>query len=324
MLRDAHATGEGYLRSPRDGSLQDIVERILTLERDAGVCPDRRLGVSLGFHPFARQAGDAAAWGGEWIETRPSGPQGWWPADACTGALFGHLRHIGLAWACIGASAGEHVARLVAAARDEGLGIALRPAPDTLEVVEDSDPGGMTLESLPVLLDALIARRAGRPAARGESEVLRGLARVTDTELDAAVRWIVDARVTVVSLITAAARRASLRQVVHAPNLDVAAGVLPYHSDVARLRAPGALRTGGREASRHLDIPVLSREEERAASTGVEVVRGALRALLAAGADIRPGSGAPGVGLAPGLAQHEESELFRAGGASTEGEGAGG
>ena len=86
----------------------------------------------------------------------------------------------------------------------------------------------------------------------------------------------------------------------------------------------GALRTGGREASRHLDIPVLSREEERAASTGVEVVRGALRALLAAGADIRPGSGAPGVGLAPGLAQHEESELFRAGGASTEGEGAGG
>ena len=176
MLRDAHATGEGYLRSPRDGSLQDIVERILTLERDAGVCPDRRLGVSLGFHLFARQAGDAAAWGGEWIETRPSGPQGWWPADACTGALFGHLRHIGLAWACIGASAGEHVARLVAAARDEGLGIALRPAPDTLEVVEDSDPGGMTLESLPVLLDALIARRAGRPAARGESEVLRGLA----------------------------------------------------------------------------------------------------------------------------------------------------
>ena len=98
MLRDAHATGEGYLRSPRDGSLQDIVERILTLERDAGVCPDRRLGVSLGFHLFARQAGDAAAWGGEWIETRPSGPQGWWPADACTGALFGHLRHIGLAW----------------------------------------------------------------------------------------------------------------------------------------------------------------------------------------------------------------------------------
>lgn len=312
MLSDAHATGEGYLRSPRDGSLRDIVATTLELERSADIAVERRLGVSLASRLLARELGDTAEWGGEWIETEPTGPQGWWPAAACDAELLNALAGLGMRWLCIGTTAGEHTARLITAAHDGGLSVALRPSSQTIDALETHGARDVTCESLPLLLDALIARREGRPSAQSPSGALRSLSTSDDNALQFAVDWIIAADITVVPLMTASFRQASLRAVLRAPHLADAARVLPYHDRIASLRAPGAMRMGGKEASLHLGVPILDKLGEHEVTDGIERTKLALASLLDAGLDLRIGSGAPGVGLAPGVALREEAAVFDA------------
>lgn len=315
MHTDAHATGEGYLRSPRDGSLRDIVAATLELERLADVTVARRLGVSLAARLLATELGDRAEWGGEWVETEPTGPQGWWPAGQCDEALITGLAALGMRWLCVGATAGGHTARLLRTAGEIGVGVALRPSAEALAALEADAAADVTLESLPLLLHALISRPAASCAFEPSepvttSDALRALGRIDDATLAAALRWIIDADVPVVALITAAVRQASLRSVVRAPHLAEASRVLPYHERIAALRAPGALRMGGKEAALHLGVPILDKEGERESAAGVRRCYEALAELLAAGHDVRIGSGAPGAGLAPGTSLHDEHELF--------------
>ncbi len=70
------------------------------------------------------------------------------------------------------------------------------------------------------------------------------------------------------------------------------------------------MRMGGKEAGLHLGVPILDRAAERETVIGIERCTRALRSLAAAGHDIRIGSGAPGIGLAPGAALREEAEMF--------------
>lgn len=310
MPTDAHATGEGYLHSPRDGSLRDIVATTLAMERAAEVTVERRLGVSLAAHLLGKELGDGAAWGGEWIETEPAGPQGWWPAAECDATLMDALASLGMNWLCVGATAGEHTMRLIESARQAGLQAALRPSADALDAIEAHGTDGLTVESLPLLLDAVLARRAGGESSRSASEAVRALAAVPESELDAATDWIAESGVVVVALVTAALRQTSLRAVVRAPLLGEAARVLPYHDRIASLRAPGAMRMGGKEAALHLGVPILDKFGEREAAEGMRRCRDALGRLLASGHDVRIGSGAPGVGLAPGAALAEERAVF--------------
>ncbi|WP_300266534.1 hypothetical protein [Microbacterium sp.] len=312
MLSDAHATGEGYLRSPRDGSLRDIVRTTLELERSADVVVERRLGVSLASWLLAREAGDTAEWGGEWIETEPTGPQGWWPAASCDASLLQSLAALGMRWLCIGSTAGDDTARLLTAARDAGLSVALRPSRQAIDAIEAHGADDVTCESLPLLLDALIARREGRPCAHSPSDALQSLAAADDDALHDAVDWITGTDLTVVPLMTASFRQASLRAVVRAPHLADAARVLPYHDRIASLRAPGAMRMGGKEAALHLGVPILDKSGEHDITDGIDKTTQALASLLDAGHDLRIGSGAPGVGLAPGAALREEEAVFDA------------
>lgn len=316
MYTDAHATGEGYLRSPRDGSLRDIVATTLELERSAEVAVSRRLGVSLAAHLLATELGDTAQWGGEWIETEPTGPQGWWPAGQCGEALIAGLAALGMRWLCVGATAREHTTRLLRTAREIGVGVALRPSGDALSALEaEGAAAEVTLESLPLLLHAIIVRSSARSEPERSdvatpSEALRGLGRADNASFTAALQWILDVNVPVVALVTAAARQASLRSVVRAPHLAEASRVLPYHERIAALHAPGAMRMGGKEAALHLGVPILDKEGEREAAAGLRRCHEALAELLSAGHDVRVGSGAPGAGLAAGASFHDENALF--------------
>lgn len=309
MLGEEHATGEGYLRSPRDGSLRDIVAATLALEEASGVTVRRRLGVSLAGHLLARELGDEAAWGSEWVERRPTGPQGWWPAAQVDHPLIDSLAALGLQWLCIGSTAGEHVHRLVAIARDAGVSVALRPSLDALVTIERHGSAGLTVESLPHLVDALVARHADRPPAETASEALRRIASAGIEHLAAAKEWILASGVPLVPLMTAAARQASLRAVVRSPHLAEAATVLPYHERVASLRAPGAMRLGGSEASRNLGVPLLNTAAEKEVAEGIHRCRTILGELVQAHHPLLIGSGAPGIGLAPGLAWLDERAL---------------
>ena len=310
MLSDAHATGEGYLRSPRDGSLRDIVATTLELERAAGVVAERRLGLSLASWLLGCELGDTAEWGGEWIETEPPGPQGWWPATACGEELLKGLAGLGMRWLCIGATAGEHTSRLLTAAREIGLSVAIRPSHHAIDAIEVHGAQNVTCESLPLLLHAIVSRRAGQPSTLSTSEALRSLSVSNEGDLDSAIDWILEADLTVVPLMTASIRQASLRSVLRAPDLADAARVLPYHDRLASLRAPGAMRMGGKETSLHLGVPILDKVGEREAAIGIERCTRALASLLEAGHDLRVGSGAPGVGLAPGAALREEAAML--------------
>ncbi len=108
-----------------------------------------------------------------------------------------------------------------------------------------------------------------------------------------------------------AERQTSLRALIRAPHLEQVARILPYHARIASPRAPGALRLGGKEASTHLGIPILDSRAQRQATVGIEHCRTALLHLINAKHPLLMGSGAPGTGLAPGLAWHDEIATFK-------------
>lgn len=318
MLVDVHATGEGYLRSPRHGSLRDVVASTLTAEREAGVVVARRLGVSLAWWLFAREQGEVAGevgdapagateWGGEWIETEPRGPQGWWPASRCDADVLDGLARLGLRWVCVGASARDHLLRIAGLARDRGLALALRPSHAAVRFIDAHPSVDATWESLPALLDVLVAAdRIGDPPT-AMADVLRSVARASQDDVARAIDRVSLLGIPVVPLLTAAERQAGLRALVWSSQLNAAATALPYHERLLSLRAPGALRMGGREAAVHLGIPLLDRAGEREVAAGLERCREAVRELCARGHEVLVGSGAPGAGCAPGVAALDEN-----------------
>ncbi|MEX0153352.1 hypothetical protein [Microbacterium sp. LMI1-1-1.1] len=324
MPVDVHATGEGYLRSPRHGSLRDVVTSTITAEREAGVVVARRLGVSLDWWLFAGEydeqshsVGESARpgsteWGGEWIETKPRGPQGWWPASRCDGDVFDGLARLGLRWVCLGASVGDHLHRIAGLARDRGLGLALRPSHSAVRFAAAHPSAEATWESLPTLLKVLVAGDRADDPPESMAEVLRAVGRASLSDVARAVDRVSALGIPVVPLLTAAERQAGLRALVWSPQLSAAAIALPYHDRLLSLRAPGALRMGGREAALHLGIPVLDRAGEREAAAGLERCREAIHELYARGHDLRAGSGAPGAGCAPGAAALDESAALAA------------
>ena len=281
------------------------------------------MAVSIEWWLFAREhveeageVGEAPAgateWGGEWIETEPRGPQGWWPASRCDGDVLDGLARLGLRWVCVGASARDHLRRIASLARDRGLALALQPSPAAVRFVDAHPSVDATWESLPALLEVLVpADRVDDPPT-SMADILRAVARASPDDVARAMDRISTLGIPVVPLLTAAERQAGLRALVWSPQLSAAAIALPYHERLLSLRAPGALRMGGREAAVHLGIPLIDRAAEREVAVGLERCREAVRELCARGHDVRVGSGAPGAGCAPGLAALDENEALAA------------
>lgn len=316
-LVDGHGTGEGYLASPRDGTLSSLVGAVGRLEQDYEVTAGRRLGVSLEYVLAAREAGLEFRWGSPWIEEADLGPRNTVPAGQITEPLVRSLQAIGLNILCIGRSCGRPtLIKILDIARATGLEIAAVPSPEWVRLVDDADLDGVrvTFESLIRLVDAVhqtwTPQAASGTTGAGTGEMLAALSRRELTEVDRVTQWVCDAGYTVTPLMTAAWRTASLVNAVNAPVLTQAATVLPYHARLASLRAPGALRLGGKEASRHLQIKIMNHQDSKAISVGYAQLGRTLKQLIDNGHPLIGGSGAPGVGLCPGFALREEFDLW--------------
>lgn len=71
MLIDVHGSGAGYVASPADGTLRDVVASTARLAE--GVYIARRLGVSVEYATQARAGKLTFAWGGPWVDALPRG-----------------------------------------------------------------------------------------------------------------------------------------------------------------------------------------------------------------------------------------------------------
>lgn len=317
-LLDGHCTGEGYLASPRDGTLGSLVTSVGRLEQQHDVTGQRRLGVSLEYVLAARQAGLGFRWGSPWIEEVAIGPRNTIPAGQVTESLVRALQQLGLEVLCVGRSCGRRtLIQLIDIAASTGIELAAVPTPSWVRLVDEGALGGVRLsfESLLLLLDAVERGRTPRAAGTsfpGSGELLAELSRAPAADLDHAAQWVQDTQLPVTPLMMATWRTASLVNAVNAPVLDQAAAILPYHSRLASLRAPGALRMGGREAAKHLGIKTANSQDAKAISRGFDLLGSTLRILIDAGHPLIGGSGAPGIGLCPGFALREEFDHWSA------------
>lgn len=319
QLFDGHGTGEGYLSSPQAGTLKDIVGNVALLEEEHSVQPNRRLGVSLEYRLAALEAGIAFEWGSPWVESVSAGPRNSIPAGQVTGPFLSAMRSIGLAWLCVGESNGRGaVERLQEAATAADLSIAAEPSTAVVDVVENegsaAGPSRWTLESLLRLVDSMItlqrssSLQAGGP--RTEQSMLIALSEVEAPLFDDVLERIKALQVPVTPLLVASSRRSSLTAVVNAPMLEHVALVLPYHQRLASLRAPGALRMGGKEASKHLGIGMTGREEAKCVSQGLDKLSAVCGSLLDSDYPLIGGSGSPGPGACPGYMLREEYDMW--------------
>lgn len=315
-LIDGHATGEGYLSSPVDGTLGSLAASVGRLEQEHQVDGGRRLGVSLEYVLAARQQAVTFRWGSPWIEEVAVGPRNSIPAGQLSEPLVAALQRIGLEVLCIGRSCGRQtLLDVLAIAEATGVEVAAVPTPHWVSLV---DEGGLpdvaiTFESLLFLVDALlqtwgVATTDSPP--RGAGELLAELSRLPAGSLDQVPQWIVDAGRPVTPLMMANWRMASLVNAVNAPMLDQLASVLPYHARLKSLRAPGALRMGGREAGKHLGIRAVKHQDAKAISVGFDRLGSILALLIDGGHPLIGGSGAPGIGLCPGFSLREEFDYW--------------
>jgi hypothetical protein len=78
------------------------------------------------------------------------------------------------------------------------------------------------------------------------------------------------------------------------------------------MRSPGATRFGRRHANDHLGLPSLDRERRAAFSAGWKVVLAAMGQLAESGVTLLGGSGAPALGVCPGVGLLEERRAWNA------------
>lgn len=311
-LVDAHTSGEGYLGSPRDGTLATVVAAVQALEAEFNVRAGRRLGVSLEYVLAARELGITFAWGSPWVEERASGPRNSIPAGQVSEQLLRGLSDLGLDTLCLGSTCGvDTLRRLLPLAADLGLEVAAAPSSALVQTLDRGTVTGVvTLESLADLSVSVHLAAQGHDQLPSTAETLAAVGAWGTGEVGRVTERIQWWGLRVTPLLVATWRRASLVNAVNAPVLDRASRALPYHQRLASLRAPGALRMGGRDAARHLGISVLRGEESKRVAQGYDRLQSILEQLIKAGHPLSGGSGAPGVGLCSGYAAREEFDLW--------------
>lgn len=315
MWHDAHGTGAGYLSSPIEGTIHELVKSISVFAD--GIQIDRRLGVSVEYATHARELGLEFQWGGPWVDAKPRGLRTTVPSGVSECVIEG-LAQCGMDWLCCGASTPHSdVLRLARVSSYSGLGLALEVGPGAMSFFE-SDVGGahdflpgITIEGL---LPSVMAIASGygdiESFSRLPQEALVVLGRCRpDPEriVGTLLRW----NRPLVPLLASVRYSADLTALMTAQGMTELSSVMPHHSRIMALRHPGALAMGRREAMRYLGLRALSASERSQLRDGWQFLHDILAAYASGGGRLLLGSGAPGLGLHPHFAIVEEVRIWR-------------
>lgn len=313
-LHDAHLGAAGYVASPRDGTPVDVLTRVAELLKAHEVVSVRRLGSP------GEQLGEGLPLRevvGSFSLPPLDGPTpDLRPVRRCSGtADVRRAVEVTLAeaadWVLIGGALPPTLASVgVEEAAQRGLRVAVEGAAVDTELLARRG-----IESVEGLLP-LIAPPEQRHAPPWEqvaalAERSRPAWRVPPDALAAT-------GVTVVPLLLRERRRSLIEEAVRAPGVRELVGILPYHAYLESMQNPASLRFGRRHVAEHLRVPVLDRAARTAFTAGWERVLEGLRELVDAGVPVAGGSGAPGLGLCPGVALTEERDLWRGAGVGNE------
>ena len=88
--------------------------------------------------------------------------------------------------------------------------------------------------------------------------------------------------------------QADLAALTSAPGLDEMSRIMPHHARILRLRAPGGMAMGQREAMKHMGMVPLSKCDREVLAKGWALLRSVL-GLVASSTWLVGGSGAPGL-----------------------------
>lgn len=313
MLIDAHGSGAGYVASPADGTLRDVVATTARLA--AGLHVARRLGVSVEYATQARAGGLTFAWGGPWVDVVPRGLRHSLP-ETVESAVIEGLAHCGMSWLCLGATL-EHgdVVRLTQLGTALGLGLAVEVGPGALAWLETGTAAQVSVEGLlnAVVSVVVSAGMVPQQPTMTAQDSLLALGRHSIDAVQIAER-IGSWGKPVVPLLAATRYAADLSALTTAEGMPELATIMPHHHRILALRQPGAMAMGRREALRHLGLRALSSGERRQLADGWILLRRVMAHLAAMGHPLLGGSGSPGLGLHPRHSLDEEIRIWQSAG----------
>ena len=315
-LWDAHVACSGYRDSPLAGDAVSPYRTILELLAQEGVAGCLQLGVpieSLYALGEPRTSGSLAVTrAGAWLD--------------------GQLHGFRLTRVCRDEAA---VRRSVQAFAFEGLdavacGASLDPQLATLAVLDAADRGlACVLEAGPGTA-AVLGRVA--PACvhgllglvadgHGELPAFERTARLAETDrelLRLRFEPALERGVAIAPLLLRLRRSVVLEEAISAPGLERLTAILPYHRHLIELRSPAALRFGRKHINRYLGFPKLDRAERARFDRGWDVLLELLVDVAERGGVLAGASGAPDIGLCPGIALREEAQLWLTAGVDAE------
>lgn len=313
MLIDVHGSGAGYVASPADGTLRDVVASTARLAE--GVYIARRLGVSVEYATQARAGKLTFAWGGPWVDALPRGLRHSLP-ETVDAAIVQRLARCGMSWLCLGATVSHgNIVRLTEVGVTLGLGHAVEVGAGALQWLEAGAAARVTVEGL---LTAVVSVAVScgmlpqQPPATAQESLLALGRHVTDaTQIGERIcSW----GQPVVPLLAATRYAADLSALITAEGMSELVSVMPHHQRIMALRQPGAMAMGRREALRYLGLRALSSSERRQLAAGWTILQHVLAHLAAKGHPLLGGSGAPGLGLHPRYAVDEEIRIWQSAG----------
>lgn len=312
---DAHVAWAGYRESPLAGDAAAPYRASIELLAEANVAGCLQVGVSIeSLYTFADAVARPVAItrAGAWLDGRLVGFR---PTRVCRDEeavqrSVQTFAYEGLDAVACGAALDPLLAtRAVREAADRGLACLLETGPGTGAVLDRVTPA-----SVHGLLGLVADDHGELPAyeqvarlAESERELLR-------SRLEPALAL----RVAIAPLLLRLRRSIVLEEAIAAPGLERLAAILPDHRHLIEMRSPGALRFGRKHANRYFGFPKLDRPERARFERGWDVLLELLVHVAESGGVLAGSSGAPCVGLCPGIALREEAQLWLDAGVNAE------
>jgi hypothetical protein len=315
-LWDAHVACAGYRESPLAGDAASPYRTILELLAQARVTGCLQLGVpieslyALG-EPLAG-ASVAVNRAGAWLDGQLEGFRltRLCRDEAAVRRSVQAFAFEGLDAVACGAGLDPRLATLaVREAADRDLTCVLEAGPGTAAVL-----GSVTPASVHGLL-GLVADGNGRLPA---CEQVARLAETDRELLRSRIEPALERRVAIAPLLLRLRRSIVLEEAIAAPGLEQLTAILPYHRHLIELRSPAALRFGRKHINRYLGFPKLDRTQRARFDRGWDALLEVLVEVAQRGGMLVGASGAPDIGLCPGIALREEAQLWLAAGVDAE------
>jgi hypothetical protein len=309
-LWDAHLSSAGYSDSPKHGTIQVVAKRTGELLDRYRVAGARRMSTPPEYRCLDQRLDELTpAWStsvlnGQIISfrnTRICGDS----SDAERAVRAAKVE--GASWIFLGDQLHPRVAAEAATlAAAEGIKVAAEPGSALPALTQDGKVD--SIEGLVGLLCDPELR------ARAWWEQVTALARESGQAWKARLDPVLSSQAVVVPLLLRTRRRCLLDEAVQAPALAELAGILPYHTHLLGMRNPGGMRFGKKHAAEHIGIPLLDKAARATFNQGWDEVLAALTYVAEQGGRLAGGSGAPNLGVSPGMALHEERALWRGAG----------